>query len=67
METLTETAQKKTIKLGRDIAACLSCDINGTGLPCRTCRFKAMGLMVEYLKINCNLKDKEGRDSDRGL
>jgi|TARA_Y100001951_G_scaffold12862_1_gene8191 hypothetical protein len=51
-DVLTKKEQKKLVKLGKDIIACLSCDINGTGMPCRTDRFKAIELMQKYLLIN---------------
>jgi hypothetical protein len=43
---------KQLTKLGKRITASLSCDINGTGLPCRTDRFNAVKLMIKYLKIH---------------
>jgi hypothetical protein len=52
VNVLTKKEQKKLVKLGKDIIACLSCDINDTGMPCRTDRFKALELMQEYLLIN---------------
>ena len=51
-DVLTRKEQKKLAKLGKDIIACLSCDINGTGMPCRTDRFMALELMQKYLLIN---------------
>ena len=30
----------------------LECNINGTGLPCRTDRLDAVGNMIEYLTIH---------------
>ena len=42
----------KTIALGEAIVDCLECNINGTGLPCRSCRFKAIDNMIEYLEEN---------------
>ena len=51
-DVLTKKEQKKLVKLGKDIINHLSCDINDTGMPCRTDRFKALELMQEYLLIN---------------
>lgn len=38
--------------LGEEIRSCLSCDINGYGVPCHTDRFEAIRLMKEYLQIH---------------
>ena len=40
------------IKLGKDISEDLTCDANGTGFPCRTCRLNAVYNMVSYLHIH---------------
>jgi hypothetical protein len=56
---LTSRELKKLAKLGKDIMACLSCDINDSGVPCRTDRFEAISLMKKYLEIH----DYEIRES----
>ena len=50
--TLSDQEIDILIKLGEGIAADLTCDANGTGLPCRTCRIQAVYNMVSYLKIH---------------
>jgi hypothetical protein len=52
MNRLTDKEINKLVELGADIQLCLSCDINDTGLPCRTDRFTAVELMQKYLKIH---------------
>ena len=52
MNRLTNKEINKLVELGADIQLCLSCDINDTGLPCRTDRFTAVELMQKYLKIH---------------
>ena len=52
MNRLTDKEINKLVELGADIQRCLSCDINDTGLPCRTDRFTAVELMQKYLKIH---------------
>ena len=59
MNTLTNKEIKKLVKLGDSIQTSLSCDINGTGLPCKTDRFHAVKLMMKYLKIHYNIKNKQ--------
>ena len=51
-ETLSNKEIKKLTKLGKNILASLSCDVNGQGIPCRTDRFTAVENMIEYLKIH---------------
>jgi hypothetical protein len=51
-DRLSKTEIKKLVKLGDKIRYQLTCDINDTGLPCRTCRLDAVELMVKYLKIH---------------
>jgi hypothetical protein len=51
-DVLTKVEQKKLIELGRKIKLDLECNANGTGMPCRTCRFAALDLMQEYLRVN---------------
>ena len=49
---LTEKEIKELVELGKNIQLCLSCNINDTGLPCRTDRFEAVNLMKKYLEIH---------------
>ena len=49
---LSDHEMKKLIKLGKVIKKGLSCDINGTGMPCRSDRFQVLKDMIEYLKIH---------------
>ena len=51
-DTLNKKEIKKLIELGKKIQLGLSCDINGTGLPCRTDRLASVRYMIEYLKIH---------------
>jgi hypothetical protein len=51
-ETLSNKEIKEISKLGKKIQTSLSCDINGQGIPCRTDRFSAIEVMIEYLKIH---------------
>ena len=59
---MTDTLNKKEIKmlieLGKKIQLGLGCDINGTGLPCRTDRLQAVNDMIEYLYIHNIICDK---------
>ena len=43
---------EKLVKLGDNIQKDLSCDANGTGLPCRTDRLSAVENMRRYLEIH---------------
>jgi hypothetical protein len=52
MNRLTDKEINKLVELGADIQRCLSCDINDTGLPCRTDRFEAVNLMKQYLSMH---------------
>ncbi len=57
--TLTNNEQEELFRLGKDIQAGLSCDANGTGLPCRTDRLDAVSNMKRYLEIhNYTIIDK---------
>ena len=57
--TLTNQEQEELFRLGEDIQAGLSCDANGTGLPCRTDRLDAVSNMKRYLEIhNYSVIDK---------
>ena len=48
-DTLSNKEIDKLVKLGGDIQQDLSCDANGTGLPCRTDRLEAIKSMKRYL------------------
>ena len=50
--TLTKQEQEELFRLGEDIQKGLSCDANGTGLPCRTDRLEAIKNMKRYLEIH---------------
>ena len=52
MNRLTDKEINRLVELGADIQRCLSCDINDTGLPCRTDRFEAVELVKKYLGIH---------------
>ena len=49
---LTAREQEELVKLGEDIQKDLSCDANGTGVPCRTDRLEAVSNMKRYLEIH---------------
>ncbi len=51
-DTLTEKDIERLVKLGGDIQKGLSCDANGTGIPCRTDRLDAVSNMKRYLEIH---------------
>ena len=51
-DTLTNKETSWLVELGQDIQADLSCDANGTGLPCRTDRLSAVDSMKRYLEIH---------------
>ena len=40
------------VELGHKIKMSLNCDINDTGIPCRTDRLAAVNDMIEYIKIH---------------
>ena len=50
--TLTEEDLVELAELGTKIQLGLSCDANGTGMPCRTDRLEAVKNMVRYLEIH---------------
>ena len=58
--TLTKQEQEELFRLGEDIQAGLSCDVNGTGIPCRTDRLDAVENMKRYLEINDYIIRKNG-------
>ena len=49
---LSDIEIDKLVKLGKDIQGDLSCDANGTGLPCRTDRLEAVSNMKKYIEIH---------------
>ena len=49
---LTDSDIKRLIFLGKNIRLNLSCNINGTGFPCRSDRMSAVKLMKKYLLIH---------------
>ena len=56
---LTDEEIERLVVIGEDIQVGLSCDANGTGLPCRTDRLSSVDLMKEYLSIHdIEIKDK---------
>ena len=48
-DTLSNKEIDKLVKLGGDIQQDLSCDANGTGLPCRTDRLEAIKNMKRQI------------------
>ena len=51
-DILNANEQEELFRLGDDIQKDLSCDANGTGLPCRTDRLEAVSNMKRYLEIH---------------
>ena len=51
-DILNAQEQEELFRLGKDIQAGLSCDANGTGIPCRTDRLDAVSNMKRYLEIH---------------
>ena len=51
-DVLNAQEQEELFRLGEDIQAGLSCDANGTGIPCRTDRLDAVSNMKRYLEIH---------------
>ena len=49
---LNAQEQEELFRLGEDIQKGLSCDANGTGIPCRTDRLDAVENMKRYLEIH---------------
>lgn len=49
---LTDDDIVELVDLGKMIQMGLSCDANGTGLPCRTDRLEAVRNMVKYLRLH---------------
>ena len=51
-DTLNAQEQEELFRLGEDFQKGLSCDANGTGIPCRTDRLDAVENMKRYLEIH---------------
>tara|TARA_R100000231_G_scaffold135487_1_gene109966 strand:- start:4775 stop:4960 length:186 start_codon:yes stop_codon:yes gene_type:complete len=49
---LTDKECQYLAEIGKKIILALHCNINGTGLPCRTDRLASVKLMREYLAIH---------------
>jgi len=49
---LSDIEIEELFRLGDDIQKDLSCDANGTGLPCRTDRLEAVSNMKKYIEIH---------------
>jgi|TARA_B100000029_G_scaffold422006_1_gene428494 hypothetical protein len=49
---LTDKQVDKLIDLGPKIQMGLECNLNGTGLPCRTDRLDAVDNMIKYVKLH---------------
>lgn len=50
--TLTDKDMEELESLGKAIKLGLECDINGSGLPCRSDRFAVVKDMKRYLEIH---------------
>ena len=50
--TLSNKEIDQLIDCGKAIQEDLSCDANGTGIPCRTDRLEAVSNMKRYLEIH---------------
>jgi hypothetical protein len=51
-DVLNSTEIKSLKDLGEKIQQDLACDLNGTGLPCRTDRLEAVENMIKYISIH---------------
>ena len=51
-DILNAQEQEELFRLGDDIQKDLSCDANGSGIPCRTDRLSAVANMKRYLEIH---------------
>ena len=51
-DTLNSTEIKSLKDLGEKIKLDLGCDLNGTGIPCRTDRLEAVNNMIKYISIH---------------
>ena len=43
---------KELMRLSKNLDKDLSCDANGTGLPCKTCRLSAVETMLALLELH---------------
>jgi hypothetical protein len=51
-DTLNNTEILELARLGKAIQMDLECDLNETGIPCRSCRFELIENMKQYLKLH---------------
>ena len=51
-DVLTVKEMRQLEDLGEKIQQDLACDLNGTGLPCRTDRLEAVENMIKYISIH---------------
>ena len=49
---LSDHELKQLAELGKSIIVSLECDVNQSGVPCRTDRLYAVEKMKEYLKLH---------------
>ena len=55
---LSDHELKQLAELGKSIIVSLNCDINQSGVPCRTDRLASVRYMIEYLYIHNIICDK---------
>jgi hypothetical protein len=51
-DVLNSTEIKSLKDLGEKIQMDLACDLNSTGIPCRTDRLEAVSNMIKYISIH---------------
>ena len=51
-DVLTIKEMSQLEDLGEKIKLDLGCDLNGTGIPCRTDRLEAVSNMIKYISIH---------------
>jgi hypothetical protein len=51
-DVLTVNEMRQLGDLGEKIKLDLGCDLNGTGIPCRTDRLEAVSNMIKYISIH---------------
>ena len=51
-DVLTIEEMRQLEDLGEKIELDLGCDLNGTGIPCRTDRLEAVSNMIKYISIH---------------
>ena len=49
---LSDHELKQLAELGKSIIVSLECDVNQSGVPCRTDRLYAVEKMIAYLKLH---------------